>query len=227
MHLISVLMIPGLLSSVLGCSDYRLKGEGNNGNGGRDSGYEWDDSGDVNDDVCDDADLSPTEVGLSDHCYTGDGSFTPVVEWDWGGGSGCTAQPAVGDLDGDGLPEILINTSALSFPGELTALHGDGSGELWTVNAQIAYGSGATLADVDDDGSPEIFYAKEYEQSLFADGDYTVVALDATGAEVWESEHFIGLATATYWSNPRIWEQVGYGGPPDLSALTGAIGADR
>ena len=208
MYLISVLL--------LGCSDYKLRGEGDNGNGGRDSGYDWDDSGDVGDDVCDEADLDPTEVGITDHCYTGDGSFTPIVEWDWGGGMGCTAQPAVGDLNGDGLPEIVINTSALSFPGELTALHGDGSGELWTVAADVAYGSGATLADVDDDGSPEVFYAKEYEQSIFADGDYTVVALDAEGKQLWESEHFIGLDFD--WATAISVSDMDHDGVPELVA---------
>ncbi len=36
-----------------------------------------------------------------------------------------------------------------------------------------------------------------------------------------------GLATATYWASPRIWEAVGYGGPPDTRGLPPAIGAQR
>lgn len=35
------------------------------------------------------------------------------------------------------------------------------------------------------------------------------------------------LCTATYWSDPVLWEGVGYPGPPDVSALTTAIGANR
>ncbi len=207
MHLISVLL--------LGCSDYKLRGEEDNNGNGRDSGYDWDDTGDA-DDVCEGGDFAATEVGLSDHCYAGDGSFTPIVEWDYGDATGCTAQPAVGDLDGDGMPEIVINISPLSFPGTLTALHGDGSGVLWTVNAEVAYGSGATLADVDDDGSPEVFYAKEYTQSLFTEGDYTVVALDSAGKQVWESEHFIGLDFD--WATAISVSDMDHDGVPELVA---------
>jgi hypothetical protein len=36
-----------------------------------------------------------------------------------------------------------------------------------------------------------------------------------------------GLATATYWANPKIWDAVGYAGPPDTSGLPPAIGAQR
>ncbi|HJN74175.1 MAG TPA: hypothetical protein QGF58_09610 [Myxococcota bacterium] len=36
-----------------------------------------------------------------------------------------------------------------------------------------------------------------------------------------------GLCTGTYWANESLWEGIGYPGPPDLSALTTAIGADR
>ena len=35
------------------------------------------------------------------------------------------------------------------------------------------------------------------------------------------------LCTATYWANEGLWEAVGYPGPPDVSAITTAIGAER
>jgi len=35
------------------------------------------------------------------------------------------------------------------------------------------------------------------------------------------------LCTATYWSDASLWDKVGYPGPPDVSGLTSAIGADR
>src|SRR5690606_29173725 len=63
-----------------------------------------------------------------------------------------TVTPAIGDIDGDGLPEIV----AASGSHQLVAFEHDGtlawqSNEIWST----VYGSFA-LADVDNDGTPEI-----------------------------------------------------------------------
>jgi hypothetical protein len=62
--------------------------------------------------------------------------------------------PALGDLDGDGVPEIVAATQT-----SLIAFHADGS-HYWTSPAVVATSSNApTLADVDADGDVEIIFA--------------------------------------------------------------------
>lgn len=80
------------------------------------------------------------------------------------------------------------------------------------------------LANMVLEGSWETFTASPPEQQ-----DLTWASWAASDLETRRTVYkaLTGLATATYWANPRIWEQVGYGGPPDVSALPGAIGADR
>ena len=95
--------------ALVGCVDYDLnRGKGDVG-GSSDTGFPEDDQ--VPDDVvipdaCDDVNLDAKEVGFTDHCFSGEGTFNPIVEWEVSGGS-CMAGPAVGDLDGDGIPEIV------------------------------------------------------------------------------------------------------------------------
>jgi hypothetical protein len=64
-----------------------------------------------------------------------------------------TVSPAVGDIDGDGLPEIIAATSS----GQLVAFEHDGDPK-WTSpspGGTVAFG-GPALADLDADGSVEI-----------------------------------------------------------------------
>ncbi len=134
------------------------------------------------------------EVGLTDTCPTlPEGGFKPIVEWSYGEGKGCLSMPVVADLNADGMPDILVNlTDMLNAPGILTAISGDGSGELFQVsNAKLAYGSPLSVGDVDNDGDLEIIGVRENEASFFSPGEYSVVAWDHTGQELWESEHFI------------------------------------
>ncbi|HHO51434.1 MAG TPA: VCBS repeat-containing protein [Deltaproteobacteria bacterium] len=125
------------------------------------------------------------------------GGFDPIVEWEFQEGgllTGCLSLPAVGDVDGDGVPDVVVNVvSGLLGTGELVVLRGNGGGVLWRVNtANLGYGAPPALADIDNDGSPEIVTVKEYQNSLLFAGDYTVVAYDAQGNVLWESEHFVG-----------------------------------
>ncbi|MCP4804807.1 MAG: VCBS repeat-containing protein [Proteobacteria bacterium] len=202
-----------VLFMTLACSDYKLRGETDAG-APHDSGLVGSDTGSHNDDdVCETLEASAYEVGVGDHCIEHEGSFTPIVEWE-STGSGCTALPVVGDLDGDGIPEILVNKSSLSFPGVIHALHGDGSGELWQAAVDIPYGGSPAIGDVDDDGIPEVATAREYAQSLFADGDYTVLLLDNEGNQIWESDHFMGLDFD--WTAAPIFSDMDHDGTPEI-----------
>ena len=42
------------------------------------------------------------EIGVGDSCNTEVGSFQPIVEWTYGDGGGCLAQPIVADINQDG-----------------------------------------------------------------------------------------------------------------------------
>ncbi len=180
---------------MVACSDYDLKrdddatggdtGAESGGDGGGDGGY---------DGSCTLEGIDAEEVGIADTCSFEIGGFEPIVEWQGPSGKYSYASPAVGDLDGDGLPEIVVNVAGLISSGELIAYHGDGSGTLWsTSNAETGYGSSPAIADIDGDGAPEIWIVREYQSSLLQEGDYTVVMYDNEGVEQWESDHFVGL----------------------------------
>ncbi|MEC7240115.1 MAG: VCBS repeat-containing protein [Myxococcota bacterium] len=179
-----------------GCVDYDLNRGKDDVGASTDTGLPGEDE--VPDDVvipdiCEDVNLDSEEVGFTDSCFAGDGTFNPIVEWEVSGGS-CMAGPAVGDLDGDGTPEIVyIRTAGLmSTNGDLVALRGDGSGELWRIPAKAGYASPPAMADLDGDGFPEIVVVREYENSMLAEGDYTIAAYSSMGQMIWESVHFTG-----------------------------------
>jgi len=194
-----------LLCLVWGCSDYKISTVDGDNNGADDTAAGDDQPGDTDpgDGVCSQEPWPAVDVGLTDTCPEPPaGGFTPIVEWSTGSNYNCTALPVVADIDGDGVPEILYNrTDWFSFfgaRGTLVAERGDGSGVLWEAAVDMGYGSSPAVADIDADGSPEIFVVREYENpiditsgSFGGDGDYTVVMLDASGSVQWESEHFI------------------------------------
>ena len=184
-----------LLATVLACSDYDLKrdadatGDTGLGEEGGDGGGEpWE-----GESTCELTTPDDRDVGVNDTCSYEIGGFTPVATWSGGSSKYSRSTPSVADIDGDGLPEILVNITGIFSDGELLVTHGDGSGTLWeTSGASLGYATGTAVADVDGDGSPEIFAVREYAGSLFGDGDYTAVAYDAEGNEIWESDHFVG-----------------------------------
>ncbi len=93
------------------------------------------------------------------------GVFEPEEQWAWTGSTVAPesvhvlAAPAVGDLTGDGVPEVVFATySAVpSGPGVLRAVRGDTGEELFGVtDPVICPVAGIALGDLDGDGSPEI-----------------------------------------------------------------------
>jgi hypothetical protein len=220
-----------LLSSTVmtACSDYHMKDqndvslEGDEEEGNDDPG----DTDDPETGTCETEEWPAEEVGVGDLCPSApEGGFEPVVEWEYGSNQSCTSLPVVADLDGDGLPEIIVNiTDLLGFSGQLTALHGDGSGVLWqTSSTAHGYGTSPAVGDVDGDGSPDIISVREYESSLLADGDYTAVMYDADGNEVWESDHFIGL-DFDYATGPII-SDMDHDGSPEVVVGRVILNAD-
>ncbi len=121
------------------------------------------------------------------------GGFRPMVEWGAGRGESCLALPTVGDLDNDGMPEVVTVFSGVlpGRPGDLVVLHGDGSGVKWRKQNDAAYGAAVALGDLDDDGRAEIVVPIVTRVGVLGlTGDYAVQAYNADGDLLWESEEF-------------------------------------
>ena len=94
------------------------------------------------------------------------GGFDPVIEWQWtvqaSGYDDIMSTPVVGDLDKDGIPEVVFTTFAnggYTVAGALTATSGDGSGDLFSILDAGGYhfyaSGGVALGDIDADGAME------------------------------------------------------------------------
>jgi len=122
--------------------------------------------------------------------------FDPVVEWTAGDGKASDALPAVADLWQDGHPEI-IAVFAPSLPmgkGTLKVLHGDGSGEIWSREASLGFGSGPSIGDVTGDGVAEILVVRSLGSDLLIQpGVFTVMAYSRDGTPIWESAQFSNM----------------------------------
>ena len=207
-----------LALSASACIDYDLN-RPDKGDEGASDGSGLDDTG-VTDTLvpeeCDSSNFPAESIGLSDSCKEAPpGGFTPIVEWDYGAGSGCLSLPVVADIDQDGMPDVLVNiTDLFGGAGTLVALRGDGSGPLWTQpNAKMGYGSPPAVADVDGDGSPDIIIVRD-NGNFESGGDYTAVMYDSDGNEVWESEHFVQL-DFDYATAPSI-SDMDHDGSPEI-----------
>lgn len=174
-----------LLAVLPACVDYDLNGpekdQSLDGDTSTDSGI--DPSGDG---ACALRTFEVEAVPANDSCDYDIGGFEPVVEWGVSG-KASLALPVVGDITGDGLPEILVVWSPIFLgSGTLAAYEGDGT-PLWEASGlNVGYGAAPALADLDDDGSPEIL--------VVVDGGwgagYSVAALDTDANVIWESNAY-------------------------------------
>ena len=142
----------------------------------------------------------------------GDGTFQPVVTYPTGAApvfSGIAL--AVGDLNADGKPDIVVTTA-----GSLDVLMGNGDG---TFQAPVTYslgGFGVAIADVNGDGIPDLVVGTGSEYKLSFTG-YLVVLLgkgDGTFSTPWLYESVAAIAY-----NPMV-ADVNGDGIPDLLAVT-------
>jgi hypothetical protein len=98
------------------------------------------------------------------------GSLNPVLEWAWTQTNNVPdalnvmMTPAVVDLDGDGVPDIVFGSTAsvgggYVEVGYLRALRGNNGSEIFTVTAPqylVNTASSVAVGDIDNDGRPEI-----------------------------------------------------------------------
>ncbi len=114
--------------------------------------------------------------------HNGDGSWSAAPGWPQSVGAHIASSPAVADLDGDGIPEIVVgygsnyDTNHPSHPGGASAFRRDGT-LMWAVttapfsdwtNAPV-YGTPA-VGDIDGDGKLEV---------VFGSFDHHVYVVDA------------------------------------------------
>ncbi|MED5374209.1 MAG: VCBS repeat-containing protein [Myxococcota bacterium] len=216
----------------LACNDYRLVGNNDN-NGGNDDTASGDDTGLIADlpEECKPGNWEPMQIGTSDQCPDElPPGFTPEIEWEMNASGGCLSLPVVADLDGDGLPNVLVLVNdGFSSPATLYNEAGDGSGTVWSKDLQAGAGSIPAVADIDGDGDFEIAIIKEYVNGIFSfsEGEYSTLLLDHNGNLIWESEH-VGAPVYDGSAAPSFADMDGDGvaelvvGAAILNAETGA-----
>ncbi len=121
--------------------------------------------------------------------------FRPRVEWQWSSSSvgreDVMMTPVVGDVDGDGMPEVVFVGYRGRGPsdGALTIVSGDSGREEGAWKAidghPIASWAGVALGDLDGDGIAEI---------VTVTADDRIVAVHADGSTVWVSDRHPGEA---------------------------------
>ncbi len=154
------------------------------------------------------------------------GQFNPTLEWEWTdsntlpGYNQVMMMPAVVDLNGDGIPDIVFSTFAggnYITDGHLRAISGDGSGELFTVedpNYDVMPANNVAVGDIDNDGKPEILALDEYMAHL--------LAFEHDGSFKWRSATLSGI---DYYASPAI-ADLDNDGIPEIVVAGTALNSD-
>jgi hypothetical protein len=115
--------------------------------------------------------------------------------------TGVTGPLASGDLNGDGVSEIVVT----SFSHFVTAFHLDGS-IMWTYNADDTIESGAVVGDLDKDGKNEVVFGSDSSQSPYFQNGGFINILDSSGSA--KFRYHVG---EVIWSSPILADLQGTG----------------
>jgi len=197
-----------------------------------------DDNGDGEVNLCDIPDvIVATEggpIGATGTIYMLAGD-TGKLEYtfDLAGQVDTSVNPALGDIDGDGIPEVLANDTA----GHLVAFdnHGHVKWKSTTIgaykNVTASYCHAIAIADLDGDGHPEIIVAFEvydnkgnlkfgYDESSF-DGSYWCPANIAADLDGDGKQEVIFGNAAFHSDGSKYWSIAGPPGQPQVADLDG------
>jgi hypothetical protein len=159
-------------ASLLACTEYGL-GSAKDMIGGDSAGMDDTAMGIPDVDACDGADEPDADsVALNTECAVdlSTGTFSPVIEWDWGTGAFCGPAAVAqtidtngsGAIDGQDTPIIFVyqGGTANAGGGRVVALYGDNSGPIaWSSGMGYGQDGGFAVGDLDLDGWPEVVTA--------------------------------------------------------------------
>lgn len=209
--------------------DEECNGIDDDGDGEIDEGYpdtDLDGIADCVDDDCEVDEPPPGTITVDEDCLAPDIEVTDpwnvAIEWQYTvpAGTGVIVMPAVGNLtddNGDGVingednPDIVFTTWNHNT---LVALHGDGSGLIWERSGYDG-NSGVAIADVDNDGEPEVIASNTSRQ---------IVSVSASGTPEWTSASF----SWQFYPQPTVGDLDGDGDVEvvfDIAVVEGATGA--
>jgi hypothetical protein len=173
-------------------------------------------------------------------------NFEPELEWEWTGSSvlpdynHVIMTPIVVRVDGDGVSDIVFNTSkhtGLGFIGEsgvMRAIRGNDGQDLWTVTApefQVRAGAQVAAGDIDGDGHVELCTVPANGQGIICfehDGTFKFRSPGATN--VWggpsmadlDGDGLVEILNGNHvYSNTGILKWVGADGMAGIPAFGG------
>ena len=168
-------------------------------------------------------------------------SFDPEIQCEWPGDfeidfphiTMVFSQPLVGDLDSDGIPEIVFtsverwhaSSAVIALDARIRAIRGDDCSPVWTSNEPNAIFEGPALADLTGDGRLEVCGRGPWFNGagscipycLSNDGDWLWEGRDADGLPVGVGCHF-------YWQVGIAVTNIDGEGPPEV--VVGATAFD-
>jgi hypothetical protein len=116
-------------------------------------------------------------------------------------GSGPVRTPAVGDLDNDGLKEIVVGTAS----GNVYVINSNGSIRLgWPKRMPATVAGGIAIGDVDGDGFPDIVVPFKFTDLTGTGGRGGVRAYKRDGTLIWERLTFTDQRNDGVYSTPAI-----------------------
>jgi len=165
-------------------------GQDNDGDGATDEGFEDLDANGVKDCLeCDALQAAEAMLEVREDCGPDievDDPWNVVVEWEVAGLGSLQAPPVVGDLDRDGLPELVVQNGESQGGAKLYLLNGEDGTVEWSRPFEAHSGAGLALADITGDSQLEIVAHQ-------GDFDAYPLLLSRAGVPIWTSDTSCGL----------------------------------
>ena len=110
--------------------------------------------------------------------------------------------------------DLIVVVWSFFTSGSLAVYHGDGTGPVWESSENIGYGSAPAIADLDDDGSPEVLVTLDHGSGMTL--AYAVGCFSADGDLLWESEDYTD--NEFNWATGIAVSDMDHDGSPEIVA---------